>query len=535
MQPSKVNQSEDSVADVIVIGAGLSGLTTARKLQGKGLKVIVLEARDRPGGRLHTVTVPNTSSRNGKPTNADLGASYVGSNQRRVMELIQEFGLETYSTNELEDLLYFEKNKWKRFTSVFPPAENILSWLDTNCTLRLIENMCEQVPLEAPWAAAKAAEWDRMTFREFIDNTVWTKAGRFIVEDTVRLNIAADPHEVSLLFVLYYLKTAGGIHMINATEGGAQEMKIVGGTQQLSLLLADKIGKENILLNHPVVKIDQTGKNIFVTTIGNNIFKCQHVVVSTPLSLQLQISFAPELPPSRTQLIQRVPMGCVMKAFLYYEAPFWKENGFCGSANINDKDSLVNYTMDNSNSDGSSPALVAFIMAENARRAAQMTEEQRKQHIVQLFAKVFQSQKALFPTAYVEKDWSSEQYSGGCYCVALPPGVLTSYGEILRIPVGRVFFAGTETATEWMGYMEGAIQSGERAAQQVLKSKGMLSEDDILDKKNQTIAHQVPRLNMSFLERHAPSLPTFFVVTAFFTLGVALIWKTNIIKVLNNR
>ncbi|GFN74873.1 amine oxidase [flavin-containing] [Plakobranchus ocellatus] len=587
-------QNSENDADVIVIGAGLSGLTTARKLHQKGLKVLVLEARDRLGGRTHTVQVkgknnngkPTTAdlgaayigstqwrvlklveefglktyptneredllyfeknkwkrftsvfppagdllswldtnhalrlieemtAQNGKPTTADLGAAYIGSTQWRVLKLVEEFGLKTYPTNEREDLLYFEKNKWKRFTSVFPPAGDLLSWLDTNHALRLIEEMTAQVPMDTPWTAPKAAEWDRMTFRQFIEKTVWTKAGRFIVEDTVRLNNAVDPHEVSLLFVLWYLKTAGGIHMINATEGGAQERKIVGGTQQLSLGLAQRIGHENILLNQPVVKIDQTGSDVIVYAIGGKIFKSQHVVVTTPLSIQSQISFAPELPPGRNQLIQRVPMGCVMKAFVYYDTPFWKENGFCGSANINDEDSLVNYTMDNSNCDGSSPALVAFIVAQNARKAAQMTQEQRKSH----------------PINYVEKDWSSEQYSGGCYCLALPPGVLTSFGEILRKPVDRVFFAGTETATDWLGYMEGAIQSGERAAQQVLRTKGMLTEEDILEEEREANARKLPRIGFTFFERHAPSLPTFLIVAAATALGVASIWPTYLLR-----
>ncbi|CAG5133609.1 unnamed protein product, partial [Candidula unifasciata] len=122
---------------------------------------------------------------------------------------------------------------------------------------------------------------------------------------------------------------------------------------------------------------------------------CAQVILTVPLTVQAQITYNPPLPLSRSQLLQRVPMGCVMKAFVYYDKPFWRESGFCGSSYIYDKDSLVCYTLDNTPPDGSSYNLVAFIAAENARKAAEMSEADRKYHVTQVLSRVFQSKKAL--------------------------------------------------------------------------------------------------------------------------------------------
>ncbi|CAL1529994.1 unnamed protein product [Lymnaea stagnalis] len=462
--------------------------------------------------------------KNTKAKYVDLGAAYVGPTQKRVWKLINEFGLETFSTNEKEDLAYYEKGQSRRFKTIFPPVGGLISWLDMNNMIRQFEKMGAQVPLDSPWNAPKAKEWDRMTVQQFIDRHAWTRAGKYLISDSIRLNNTIGPHEVSLLYILWHYRTVEGIHMINATEGGAQETKIVGGTQTITNRLSEQIGHDNIVLGNPVVHIDQTGSDVVITALGGSQFVCQQVIVTAPLSIQAKISFAPPLPPARNQLIQRVPMGSVMKAFLYYDTPFWKEKGFCGSSNVNDKDCLITFTMDNSSPDGSVPAIVAFIVAENARKAALMTKEQRQNHVMQDLSKVFNSKKALEPTHYEEMDWSTEQYSGGCYLLAMPTGVLTSFGPILRKPVDRVYFAGTETATQWVGYMEGAIQAGERAARQILHVRGKLSED-MIDNSREDLEVKPKRLEMSFLERHAPSVPGFFGILSVAGLGAALYSK----------
>ncbi|BFZ00964.1 hypothetical protein BsWGS_04003 [Bradybaena similaris] len=505
-------------ADVVIIGAGLSGLTAARSLQKSNIDVLVLESRDRVGGRMHTV-------QNKMARYVDLGAAYVGPDQKRVLKLIDEFGLKTFRTNEKEDLLYYEKGKATRFKSVFPPIGSLLSWLDMNNMLRLFDKMSKEIPQKAPWTAARAKEWDQMTVQQFINQHAWTSAGKYIISDSVRLNNTIEPHEVSLLYILWHYKTVGGVHVINATEGGAQEQKVIGGTQQICNRLAETVGPDNILLDQVVYRIDQSGSDVIVSTLEGSQFKCKQVIVTIPLTIQAQVTFHPALPLARSQLIQRVPMGCVMKAFLYYKTPFWKEKGLCGSCNINDDDSLVSYTMDNSAPDGSNPALVAFIVASNARRAAEMTLSERKSNITRVLAKVFQSDVALNPIFYDEKNWTGEPYSGGCYFLSMPPGVLTTYGRILREPAGNIFFAGTELATDWVGYMEGAIQSGTFAANQVLQSRGVALDPDWTDDTATKAEAKSERVQTTFVQRNAPGIPGFLGLLTLAGAGLALYSK----------
>ncbi|XP_010837722.1 PREDICTED: amine oxidase [flavin-containing] B-like [Bison bison bison] len=146
---------------------------------------------------------------------------------------------------------------------------------------------------------------------------------------------------------------------------------------------------------------------------------------------------------------------------------------------IEGEEAPVAYALDDTKPDGSYPAIIGFILAHKARKLARLTKEERLKKLCDLYAKVLGSQEALHPVHYEEKNWCEEQYSGGCYTSYFPPGIMTQYGRVLRQPVGRIYFAGTETATHWSGYMEGAVEAGERAAREILHAMGKIPEDEI--------------------------------------------------------
>ncbi|NXJ81978.1 AOFA oxidase, partial [Trogon melanurus] len=208
-------------------------------------------------------------------------------------------------------------------------------------------------------------------------------------------------------------------------------------------------------------------------------FQGKYVIIAIPPILTTKIHYKPELPPKRNQLIQRLPMGCVIKTMVYYKEAFWERKGYCGSFIIEDEDSPIGITLDDTKPDGRFPAIMGFILTRKAVKLAHLSKEERKKKICEAYAKATGMEEALHPVHYEEKNWNTEQYSGGCYTAYFPPGIMYSYGRIIRQPVDRIYFAGTETATQWSGYMEGAVEAGERAAREILHSMGRISKNEI--------------------------------------------------------
>ncbi|KAJ7320631.1 hypothetical protein JRQ81_020142 [Phrynocephalus forsythii] len=496
--------------DVVVIGGGISGLSAAKLLFDSGLNVVVLEARDRVGGRTFTV-------RNKHVKYVDLGGAYVGPTQNRVLRLSKELGLETYKVNEVERLIHHVNGKTYPFKGAFPPMWNPIAYLDYNNLWRTMDEMGKEIPNEAPWEAPHAEEWDKMTMQELIDKLCWTKAAKRFAKLFVNVDVTSEPHEVSALWFLWYVKQCGGTTRIFSTTNGGQERKFVGGSGQISERIMEYLG-DLVKLEKPVCSIDQKGETVIVKTLGHDIYEARYVVCAIPPALSLKIHFNPPLPPTRNQLISRVPMGSVIKCIVYYREAFWRTKEFCGTMIIEDEDAAIGLTLDDTKPDGSFPAIIGFILARKCRRLAHLTKEQRKSRICELYAKVLESQEALHPVHYEEKNWCEEQYSGGCYTAYFPPGIMTQFGRVLREPVGKIFFAGTETATQWSGYMEGAVEAGERAAREILCSMGKILESEIWKAEPESLDVPAMPITTTFWERNLPSVSALLKLMSFSVL-----------------
>jgi monoamine oxidase len=444
--------------DVVVVGAGLAGLTAARELSESGLEVRVLEARDRVGGRTLSQAVGE------HPEDiVELGGQWLGPTQHEALSLAQDFGIATYPTHATGKNLFEDgRGKLKRYSGTIPmlPPHVMVDYGQADLRLK---RLIKRVDPEAPWAAEDAERLDEQSFATWIRRTAKTNTAREALTTAVRAVFSVEPADVSLLHVLFYAASAGGWDDLLDTEGGAQQDRLAGGTQQLSIRMAQELG-DRVMLSAPVRSIRTEREGVIVGDV-----RARRVIVAVPPTLAGRIEYDPPLPGLRDQLTQRMPMGTVIKCIAVYDEPFWREDGLSGQAISLPGPAQV--VFDNTPPNGS-PALLAFLEGRDARELARVPEAERRDAVLRTFQRLF-GRRAAHPLQYFEKDWSGEPYSRGCYAGVLGPGAWTAYGRVLREPVGRIHWAGTETATRWMGYLDGAIQSGKRAAAEVEAAEGV--------------------------------------------------------------
>lgn len=442
------------VYDVVVVGAGLAGLAAARELTAQGHRVLVLEARDRVGGR-----TLNESIGDGKVV--EVGGQWVGPTQDRVLALIDELGLSRHATYN-DGLAQAEfGGHTKRYRGTIPPLGPIVLADLAQAQLRL-DRMARAVPLDAPWTARRACVWDAQTVESWLRRNVRTKGAREVCTLICQAVFAAEPADISLLHFLFYLHSGGGIDRLISTVDGAQQWRIVGGSQRIAQRMAEELGSA-VELSAPVRRIETTDHGVTVVADGRTA-RASAVIVAVPPALTSRISYDPPLPGHRDQLTQRYIQGSVVKCMAVYAEPFWRRDGLNGQA-VSDV-GPVKLCYDNSPPDGSKGVLLGFLEAGHARRLGRSTAAERKAEVLACFRRHF-GPAAAEPEQFVEKDWSQEEWSRGCYGGYLPPGAWTAYRDTVRVPIGRIHWAGAESATVWNGYMDGALTSGERAATEV--------------------------------------------------------------------
>jgi monoamine oxidase len=442
-------------AEVVVVGAGLAGLAAARALNSAGVDVLVLEARDRVGGRtLSVVEEPGVV--------IDHGGQWVGPTQDRVLALVNELGLDTFTTYVDGDNLQLTNGHLLRYTGVLPTADPVV-------TADLMEALVEmttaalRVDPARPWEHPQAEALDGTTLESWIAAQPWAEQAKEWLRLLSRTVFPAEPREISLLHALFYISSAGSLEKLVATTNGAQERRFVHGAQQLAIRLAAPLATQ-VRLESPVTTVDHSATGVVVHH-EHGAVRARWVIVAVPPVLAARIRYRPALPGFRDQLTQRCWMGSVIKVHAVYNEAFWRADGLSGQ--VTSDSGPVRVTFDNSPPAGTPGVLMGFLDADDARQASRLDPAQRREAVLSCLAGYF-GEQARHPLAYHEKSWMDDEWSRGCYTAVMSPGTWVSFGPALRQPVGRIHWAGTETATVWSGYLDGALRSGDDAAAAIL-------------------------------------------------------------------
>jgi monoamine oxidase len=441
--------------DAVVVGAGISGLVAAREIDAAGASVLVLEARDRVGGRVCGERIADGSV-------VDVGGEYFGVLTHKIRDLARTLGIEermVYDDGHKLTELGPDVHRYKGYL----PRVGLIPLLDMGQATQRFERMARRVPPEAPWSAAEARKWDSETLWSWVSRNFRTRAGRDIFEMATESIWCGSGADFSLLHALFYSRSYGSFQYLATVKKGSQERRFAGSAQSIPQRIADALAGK-VALGKPVRALTQERDRVRVAGDGFEV-AARRVVVALPPVLASRLVYEPALPGARDQLTQRLPPGTAIKYLAVYEHPFWRDQGLSGQATSTR--GPLRAIFDATPEESRMGVLGGFAGGRMARDLARLPERARRDAVLDALGRLF-GDRARRPLEVHEKNWADDPWTRGCYNALAATGALTSFGPALREPVGRIHWAGAETGIHANGSMGGAVDSGERTAREVL-------------------------------------------------------------------
>ncbi|KAF9891900.1 hypothetical protein FE257_002863 [Aspergillus nanangensis] len=458
--------------DVIIIGAGLSGLQAASSLRAAGRDICVLEATDRVGGK--TLSVQSTEDGFN-----DLGAAWINdTSQSEMYQLFERYGIHGEVQYTQGDNVYNSTSSPGGAIRVpygmIPEGEETISKVISACIAAT-----DKVRLDDPGYSEEAWKLDQITFTEFCTRDMSSKDEALVAEafatavTDALLGVAAD--ELSALCMMHYFKCGTGIlNLLSDLKDGGQHLRAREGMQTISKRMAGELGSDTIHLQTPVTSVDQSASrgHCTVKTAIGEVFTSRHVVLSIPTTLYHTIKFTPSLPSAKASLGHSTIMGDYSKMIFLFSEPWWRHAGLTGTLDDDDPSRPISFSRDTSIPDDNQWSITCFIVGNRARRWSELSKEERQDQAWKQFTETFGSivETVPLPTNTLEMIWKTQPFFWGAPCPVMPLEVLTTVGGELEAPFGNVHFVGAETSDVWRGYMEGAVRSGKRGAEEVLEA-----------------------------------------------------------------
>lgn len=448
-------------SDVVVIGAGVTGLVAATQLRAAGHTVTVLEARDRVGGRTWTRTIDGAM--------LEIGGQWISPDQTELTALVAELGLETFSRYREGDNIYVPLGgAATRFGGEdFPVSE------ETKAQMRLLiaelDELAAQIDPDRAWAHPQAAELDVISFENWLKARSDDEEARRNIAYFVGGGMLTKPiHAFSALQAGLMAASAGSFSNL-VDEDFILDKRVVGGMQRVSERLAEELEAKGvrILLSSPVRTLMWGDEGVRVVADGPEgpvTVAARQALVAVPPNLYSRISYEPPLPRRQHQMHQHQSFGLVIKVHAVYPTPFWREEGLSGSCFGAGR--VVQEVYDNTNHGDERGTLVGFVPDTRADEMFTLSEEERRATILQGIAD-FLGPKALEPDVFYLSDWGSEEWTRGAYGTSFDLGGLHRYGNDMRTPVGPIRFASSDLAGAGFQHVDGAVRMGKFVAEQI--------------------------------------------------------------------